>query len=199
MTVSRRPGLVSVERARSSPVSGATLQFMSRINRILFVAVVSVLSVLGCCVAAAPAQAVDRIARVSLPVRAGTHLIFSDSQGPARSADYDCTAGAVLTGSGILSRITPYQRAVRYVVTAKHCGGRGAHVRVGDVQVGSVIWDRQTPTSRLSGSSPCRRPEEVVTRRRPAYAVLSSMTTSLGLAVRSSAQGTDQARSHPCR
>ncbi|CAM98538.1 trypsin-like peptidase domain-containing protein [Clavibacter michiganensis] len=117
------------------------MQFMSRINRILFVAVVSLLSVLGCCVAAAPAQAVDRIARVSLPVRAGTHLIFSDSQGPARSADYDCTAGAVLTGSGILSRISPYQRAVRYVVTAKHCGGRGAHVRVGDVQVGSVIWE----------------------------------------------------------
>ncbi|MWJ23551.1 serine protease, partial [Clavibacter michiganensis subsp. michiganensis] len=107
---------------------------MSHISRSLIVICVTIASALGCCVVAAPAQAVDRVARNSLPVRAGTRLVFSDSQGPARSPDYECTAGAVLTGSGILSRISPYQRAVRYVVTAKHCGGRGAHVRVGDVQ-----------------------------------------------------------------
>ncbi len=71
-------------------------------------AVISVLSVLACGVAAAPAQAVDRVARASLPVRAGTHLIFGDRQVPARSPDYDCPAGAVLTGSGILLANHPH-------------------------------------------------------------------------------------------
>ncbi len=133
-------GRVCGERA-SPACFVAIVRFMSHISRSLIVICVTIASALGCCVVAAPAQAVDRVARNSLPVRAGTRLVFSDSQGPARSPDYECTAGAVLTGSGILSRISPYQRAVRYVVTAKHCGGRGAHVRVGDEQVGSVFWE----------------------------------------------------------
>ncbi|WP_342343912.1 trypsin-like peptidase domain-containing protein [Clavibacter capsici] len=132
-----------------------------------------VFSLVGSCAIAAPVQAVDRVARGSLPIRAGTHLIFGESRGFAYTRDIDCTAGAVLTGSGIFSRITPYQRAVRYVVTAKHCGGRGAHVRVNDVQIGSVIWE--SPDVDLS----IVRVEPAQTTRRSCYPTSAGIRCSL--------------------
>lgn len=104
---------------------------------------------------------------------AGTHLIFSESHGSTYTRDYDCTAGAVLTGTGILSRITPYQRAVRYVATTKHCGGRGAHVRVYDVEVGTVIWE--SPDTDLS----IIRIEPLQTTRRSCYPTSAGIRCTL--------------------
>ncbi|CAQ03060.1 serine protease [Clavibacter sepedonicus] len=142
-------------------------------HKSIFALLLAFATVAGCCSVAAPAQAVDRIARASLPVRAGTHLIFSESDGPTYTRDYDCTAGAVLTGSGFLSRITPYQRAVRYVATAKHCGGRGAHVHVNDVEVGSVIWE--SPDTDLS----IVRIEPLQTTRRSCYPTSAGIRCTL--------------------
>lgn len=55
-----------------------------------------------------------------------------------------CTAGAVLQPRTWLSRATPVGRATRYVVLAKHCGGLGSTVMVGDQVVGSVTWTSST-------------------------------------------------------
>jgi len=51
------------------------------------------------------------------------------------SGDAGCTVGAVLRSTAFIRQITPYQRAMRYIVTAGHCthvgqmvnGSRGAH------------------------------------------------------------------------
>ena len=70
--------------------------------------------------------------RQSLPIVAGTKLTYSGHR--------DCTAGLVLRWTGTLSNLTPYQRAVRYVLTAGHCGGVNTEVKVADISVGKVIW-----------------------------------------------------------
>lgn len=70
--------------------------------------------------------------RQSLPIVAGTKLAY-----PGGSS---CTAGLVLRWTGALSNLTTYQRAVRYVLTAGHCGGVDTEVKVADVSVGKVIW-----------------------------------------------------------
>jgi hypothetical protein len=51
----------------------------------------------------------------------------------------------VLQATGLLSNVTDYQRAVRYVLTAGHCGNVNDAISVytnpaGQVQVGTVIW-----------------------------------------------------------
>lgn len=92
---------------------------------------------------ASPAQAAPNYAvRRSVPVQAGTEIIFPGAHsGPASSPDRVCTAGPVMRATGILSRISPYLRAVRYVVTAGHCASAvGQHVRVGETDIGTVSW-----------------------------------------------------------
>jgi hypothetical protein len=78
----------------------------------------------------APASAVEFI-RTRVPVVAGTELQY-----PGTS----CTAGLVVVRTGVLNNITPAQRAVRYVVTAKHCGAMGTRVSVRGQEVGYVSW-----------------------------------------------------------
>ncbi|HEY6798773.1 MAG TPA: trypsin-like serine protease [Kineosporiaceae bacterium] len=81
-----------------------------------------------------PASAVDAV-RQQLPIVAGTELSLPGGA---------CTAGAVLTANGLLWNVTDYQRSVRYVVTAGHCGSVNDPVSVrtpsGVVQVGKVTW-----------------------------------------------------------
>jgi hypothetical protein len=124
-----------------------------------FLAVLAV--VLGMLSIASPAQAVDPFVRSSLPARAGTRLAFEGMQsGPRFVPDGTCTAGAVLRGTGLLSQVTPYQRAVRFILTAGHCAELGQKVRVGDVEIGTVTW--------VSGQSDLAivRVEPISTRRR---------------------------------
>ncbi|WP_369076222.1 trypsin-like serine protease [Curtobacterium poinsettiae] len=88
------------------------------------------------------ADAADSLARNSLPVRAGTQLVFAGTRsGPHFSPDAVCTAGPVVRSTGIFARLSQYARAVRYVVTAGHCASEtGQTVRVGTVSVGAVTW-----------------------------------------------------------
>ena len=69
--------------------------------------------------------------RQSLPIVAGTKLKYPVG---------DCTAGLVLRWTGSLNNLTTYQRAVRYVLTAGHCGGVNTEVKVADISVGKIIW-----------------------------------------------------------
>lgn len=83
-------------------------------------------------VGAAPASAVDvNPDRDALPIIAGTRI-----QAPGGY----CTVGAVLVPKSIFSRITPYQRATRYIVTAKHCAPLYASIHMGRMAIGSVVW-----------------------------------------------------------
>jgi hypothetical protein len=98
-------------------------------------------ALLGVLLVGAPAQAVDVTARTALPVVAGTRLTFEGQHtGPAQVPDRDCTAGAVVRLTGLLNNLTPYQRAVRFVVTAEHCASLHENVRVGRAEVGYVYW-----------------------------------------------------------
>lgn len=119
----------------------------TRMSRKLMAAAVAA-AVLSSLVIATPSQAVDGPVRRALPIKAGTSLTFiGTNTGPFHSSDTICTAGAVLFYNRFLFRIRPYDRAVRYVLTAKHCGSMNQLVRVGDVQVGKVTW--VSPTSDL--------------------------------------------------
>lgn len=114
-----------------------------RMRTIVGIALVVALGTGAAVAATAPANAAaDVVVRNSLPVRGGTALIFNGAQvGSAFSPDQECTAGPVLRASGILSSLTQYQRAVRYVATAGHCASAvGQVVRVNDVNVGTVQW-----------------------------------------------------------
>jgi hypothetical protein len=69
--------------------------------------------------------------RQQTPVVAGSQLTFPGGR---------CTAGAVLYRTNLVGRITQFQRATRYVVTAKHCGGVGTQVFVGGDLLGAVTF-----------------------------------------------------------
>ena len=51
-----------------------------------------------------------------------------------------CSAGLVVQKNGVIANLSPYARAIRYVVTAKHCFSRGDEVSYGDEIVGTAIW-----------------------------------------------------------
>ena len=86
-------------------------------------------------VSAAPASAVIIVPRNpergAEPIVAGTKV-----QVPGGS----CTVGAVLSAKHLISRITQYQRASRWIVLAKHCADLHATVQVGSAAVGTVVW-----------------------------------------------------------
>jgi hypothetical protein len=82
-----------------------------------------------------PANAVDDAARNSAPIVGGSQITIDPEQ-PAKQ----CTAGAVLLGTSYVSLLTPYFRAVRYVLTAGHCGGVGLSVTAHGIRVGRFIW-----------------------------------------------------------
>jgi hypothetical protein len=55
---------------------------------------------------------------------------------PGRS----CSAGLVVRKNGIFDNLSGYQRAVRYLVTAKHCFQDGTAVTFEGEQVGEAVW-----------------------------------------------------------
>ncbi|OUE17891.1 Trypsin [Clavibacter michiganensis] len=79
---------------------------------------------------AAPANA-DQGDRTALPVIAGS--MIDSSAGT-------CTVGAVLVPRSWFLRLTPYQNATRYIVTAAHCGPMYSTVHVGRAAIGTVDW-----------------------------------------------------------
>ena len=112
----------------------------NRIRR-RFMVMVATAAVLSSLAIASPSQAVDGAARGSVPIKAGTSLaMMGTNVGPFHSPDGVCTAGPVMYYARFLYRIRPYDRAVRYVLTAKHCASLNQMVRVGGVEVGKVTW-----------------------------------------------------------
>ncbi|MHC2186584.1 hypothetical protein ACVLV4_002247 [Rathayibacter agropyri] len=81
---------------------------------------------------ALPANAQDS-ARTRTPIVAGTALVGSGGR--------VCTVGAVLKRNGPGSALSPFLRAVRYLVLAKHCAPEiGAAYSLNSVQIGTVSW-----------------------------------------------------------
>ncbi|WP_372171700.1 hypothetical protein [Xanthomonas axonopodis] len=81
--------------------------------------------------ASASALAIDQ-ARLRQPVVGGTVLTMSLGN--------RCTAGLVLKQTGFLANLTPYRRAVRFVLTAGHCGDYNSTVSVDGADLGYVSW-----------------------------------------------------------
>lgn len=107
---------------------GSTMPRHRHALRLLLASALCLVSVIA---TAAPASAFVEPIRTRLPIVAGTELQFPGQ---------NCTAGLVLVSTSPFSRLTTAQRAVRYVLTAKHCGGKGAIVSVRGEAVGQVSW-----------------------------------------------------------
>lgn len=65
-----------------------------------------------------------------------------------------CTVGAVLVPTSIFHRLTPYQRATRWIVLAKHCAPLYATIHVGTAAIGTVVWQSATSDIELVRVSP---------------------------------------------
>ncbi|WP_144267602.1 chymotrypsin family serine protease [Leifsonia xyli] len=102
-------------------------------GRVLKAAMAVVLVAGAVLVSEAPASAV-RPERMTTPVMAGTELIFPGTY------PHPCTAGFVVKKNGFWSNLTSYRRAIRYVVTAGHCGNVGDVVDTAGGPIGKVIW-----------------------------------------------------------
>jgi hypothetical protein len=69
---------------------------------------------------------------LTYPIVSGSYLRFSGGQA--------CTAGLVVVKNGLIHNLSQYNRAIRYVVTAKHCGAMGETVQFAGEDVGTVKW-----------------------------------------------------------
>jgi hypothetical protein len=127
-----RPGTAAI----ASPVGTRVASTSRRAKSLVGGMVLMSLAVVSMVVTGlSPAFAVDP-GRQELPIVAGTELAFPTG---------NCTAGLVLVADGVLWNVTQYQRAVRYVLTAGHCGEVNDAVGLntassGRKQVGKVIW-----------------------------------------------------------
>jgi hypothetical protein len=92
--------------------------------------------------------------RRAFPIIAGTRVEF-----PA--GNNFCTVGAVLVSTSLLSRLRPYDRAVRYLVTAKHCAPLYANVKMGPLSIGSVVWQSAASDIELIRVSPSQDPDSL--------------------------------------
>lgn len=86
--------------------------------------------------------------RTRTPILSGTQLVFPQGE---------CTAGLVLKKTGMWENMTPYRRAVRYVLTASHCGRTNDDVKVGNQVVGKFVWRSERSDLRLVRIEPSRR------------------------------------------
>lgn len=84
--------------------------------------------------AAPPAQA--QSLRYQIPIVAGTALELPGAR--------QCTVGAVLKSRSWSSLATPFRKATRYAVIAKHCADVGREIRVIREVVGTVTWASPT-------------------------------------------------------
>ncbi|OQP80138.1 MULTISPECIES: trypsin-like serine protease [Xanthomonas] len=69
-----------------------------------------------------------------------------------------CTVGAVLVPTSIFHRLTPYQRATRWIVLAKHCAPMYASIHVGTTAIGTVVWQSAASDIELVRVSPMQDP-----------------------------------------
>ncbi|WP_028215431.1 trypsin-like serine protease [Paraburkholderia mimosarum] len=69
-----------------------------------------------------------------------------------------CSVGAVLVPKSFLHRLTPYQRATRWLVLAKHCAPMYATIQVGTVAIGNVVWQSAASDIELVRVSPKPNP-----------------------------------------
>lgn len=114
-----------------------------------------VLTFATACAGAPPANAVT-VFRTQFPIVAGTGLIT-----PGGGM---CTVGAVLKSTGLLSLLTSYQRAVRYIVMAKHCANYdGAELTLRNQDAARVIWRSSTDDLLIAKVEPSTRRNVVCT------------------------------------
>lgn len=101
------------------------------------------------CLGAPPANAVSEFRR-QLPLQAGSQVYFQGGLA--------CTVGAVLRRSGMVYMLSSYNNAIRYIVTARHCGNENASVYVGEQgEVGRVLWESPDVDLEISRIEPIRR------------------------------------------
>lgn len=86
--------------------------------------------------------------RALLPVISGSKVSVPNGS---------CTVGAVLVPRSIYYRLTPYQRATRWIVLAKHCAPLYASIHVGNTAIGAVVWQSAASDIELVRVSPLRR------------------------------------------
>lgn len=121
--------------SRQEPSAPVGSQRFRRTGGRVLRAVMAVVLVAGAVLASeAPASAVQPQRQLT-PVMGGTELQFPGGR--------NCTAGFVVKKNGFWSNATSYRRAIRYVVTAGHCGFDGDHVKVNGNDIGRVIWTSQ--------------------------------------------------------
>ncbi|NKI75393.1 hypothetical protein Dpoa2040_002683 [Dickeya sp. CFBP 2040] len=97
--------------------------------------------------ASGSALAIDP-ARLQQPVVGGTVLTMSLGN--------QCTAGLVLKQTGGWANLTPYRRAVRFVLTAGHCGDYNSTVSVNGADIGYVSWKSDVSDLELIRVEPVR-------------------------------------------
>ena len=103
---------------------------MRRIGRKLLAGMVGVCLIVAAPLAVEAAHADDRW---EYPIIAGSTVEVPGGR--------MCTVGAVLQSAGMFSRLTAYQRGVRYLVIAKHCVNEvGSAIRFRDEQIGEVSF-----------------------------------------------------------
>ncbi|WP_042859703.1 trypsin-like serine protease [Dickeya sp. NCPPB 3274] len=71
-----------------------------------------------------------------------------------------CTVGAVVVPTSIFSRLTPYQRATRWIVLARHCAPMYATIHLGGTStaIGNVVWQSAGSDIELVRVSPQPNP-----------------------------------------
>ncbi|MEX3901201.1 hypothetical protein OKW34_004350 [Paraburkholderia youngii] len=90
--------------------------------------------------------------RAVLPVISGSKVSVPDGS---------CTVGAVLVPKSILHRLTPYQRATRWLVLAKHCAPMYTTIQVGTIAIGTVVWQSAASDIELVRVSPKPNPRSL--------------------------------------
>ncbi len=101
------------------------------------------------CMAGTPAYAngLSNPDRGNFPIIAGSEVGVPNGY---------CSVGAVLVPSSIFQRITPYQRAVRYLVLAKHCAPLNSPIYFAQQDIGDVVWQSAASDIELVRVSPSR-------------------------------------------
>ncbi|WP_245623904.1 trypsin-like serine protease [Paraburkholderia nodosa] len=93
-----------------------------------------------------------------------------------------CSVGAVLVPKSILHRLTPYQRATRWLVLAKHCAPMYATIHVGTVAIGTVVWQSAASDIELVRISPQPTPMSLYCASHHSAAVCNPIQTYTPLA-----------------
>nr|WQM79410.1 trypsin-like serine protease [Curtobacterium flaccumfaciens pv. poinsettiae] len=142
----------SINEGRRSNTGRVKQRFWARSLLAGFLFINAAMVIIAPCVGNQAASAVEPVLpqnpdRGVLPIISGSKVLGPESYG-------SCSAGAVLIPSAWYSRLTPYQRATRWVVIAKHCAPMYASIHVGARSIGNVVWQSAASDIELVRVSP---------------------------------------------